>query len=140
VLDTNVVSELMRPSPTPAVVEWLDRQPADEVWLTAMTAAELLAGVAQLPDGARKQQLATRVGALLTNVFAGRVLPFDALAAAAYAGVVSARRAAGSPVGTADAVIAATCLAAGADQFATRNTADFTGVGLELIDPWTFSR
>lgn len=135
-LDTNVVSELMRASPAPVVVEWLDRQPASEVWLTAMTAAELLAGIATLPDGVRKQQLASRVTTLLTEVFASRILPFDVSAAAAYAAVVAARRAAGTPIGTADAIIAATCLAVGTARLATRNTADFTGIGLELVNPW----
>ena len=136
-LDTNVVSELMRPSPTPAVVAWVDRQPAGEVWVTSMTAAELLTGVALLPDGVRKQQLAARMQTLLGEVFADRVLPFDARAAVAYAGVVYARRAAGTPIGAADVTIAATCLAAEADVFATRNTADFTGTGLSLVDPWS---
>lgn len=136
-LDTTVVSELMRSSPAPEVVDWVDQQPAGQVWLTSMTAAELLAGVALLPDGARKRQLAARVQTLLGEVFANRILPFDAGSAVAYAGVVAARRAAGTPIGFADATIAATCLAAGCDVFATRNTTDFTGTGLKLTEPWT---
>ena len=140
VLDTNVVSELMRAHPDAAVVDCVDRQAAGEVWLTSMTAAELLAGVAQLPAGTRKQQLGSRVQHLLTDVFADRVLPFDQAAAVSYAAIVSARRAASTPIGVADATIAATCLAAGVTSFATRNTRDFTDIGLALANPWNTDR
>lgn len=136
VLDTNVVSELMRPVPCEAVLAWVDRQPAQQIWVTAMTAAELLTGVALLPPGARKQRLASHVRRLLAEVFAGRILSFDQDAAVAYAAVVATRRAVGSPIGAADAIIAASCLAAGAAALATRNTADFAGVGLTVVDPW----
>ena len=135
-LDTNVVSDLMRRTPAPAVVSWLDRQDASDVWLTAMTAAELLAGVARLPSGTRKRQLAAQVQSLLAEVFDGRILAFDQNAAVAYARIVTARLGAGTPISTADAVIAGTCLGAGAGAFATRNTADFLDIGLALVDPW----
>lgn len=137
VLDTNVVSELMRRSPSPQVRGWVDRHPAGELWLTSMIAAELLAGVATLPDGARKRKLGSRIGELLTDVFSERILPFDAAAAVAYARIVADRRAHGAPIGTADAVIAASCLAAGASRLATRNIVDFANTGLRLADPWT---
>lgn len=136
VLDTNVVSELMRPSPAAQVVAWVDQQRAADLWLTSVTVAELLAGVAVLPAGARKQRLATLVQTLLTDLFADRVLPFDATAATAYAGIVAARRRAGSPIGTADAFIAATCLAVGVERLVTRNTSDFIDTGVPLLDPW----
>lgn len=136
VLDTNVVSEVMRPSPAPQVREWLDTHREGELWLTSMTAAELLAGVAALPDGARKRQLGSRIGVLLAHLFSGRLLPFDGAAATAYARVVADRRRAGAPIGTADAVIAATCLAAEVSLLATRNVTDFAGTGLQLVDPW----
>jgi predicted nucleic acid-binding protein len=136
VLDTNVVSELMREAPDDRVLSWLNAQPSDEVWVTAMTAAELLAGVAALPNGARKRSLADKVATLLTEIFAGRILPFSQEAAASYAAVIAQRRGIGAPIGTADAVIAATCLAADADVFITRNIEDFRGTGLELLNPW----
>ncbi len=139
VLDTNVVSELMRPTPDTRVRDWVDRHPTEDVWLTAMTAAELLAGVAVLPSGARKRHLGAALSTLLTELFASRILPFHDHAAVQYATVIARRREAGSPIGTADAIIAATCLAAGANQFATRNTADFTDLGLQLVNPWSAS-
>lgn len=139
VLDTNVLSELMRPSPAPQVRIWVDQHPAGDLWITAMTAAELLVGVAALPEGGRKRQLGNQVGTLLDDVFSGRTLPFDEAAAVEYARVVTARRRAGTPIGMADAVIAATCLAGGALRLATRNVADFAGIGLRIEDPWSAS-
>ncbi len=137
VLDTTVVSELMRPSPDPRVREWVDRHPAGELWLTSMTVAELLGGAAVLPDGARRRELGRRIGAVLTDVFSGQLLPFDEAAAVFYARVVADRRRAGAPITTADAVIAASCLAAGVSLLATRNVTGFVGTGLRLADPWT---
>lgn len=139
VLDTDVVSELMRPTPDPRVRQWVDLHPAGDLWLTAMTAAELLGGVAVLPDGARKRELGSRIAVVLADLFSGRLLPFDEAAAVAYARVVADRRRAGIPIATADAVIAASCLAAEVSLLATRNVADFTGIGLRLADPWTAS-
>lgn len=135
VLDTNVVSELFRPRPDPAVVRWLDAQPAGEVAITAVTAAELLYGVARLPVGRRQAALAEAVVAVLRVDFDGRILPFDAAAAESYAEIVAARERDGRPISQADAQIVATCASLGL-PLATRNTKDVTGAGVTLVDPW----
>ena len=136
VVDTNVISELARQTPAPEVISWIDSLATDEVATTAITAAELLYGVARLPDGRRKTELSAAVNGLLNNDFDGRVLSFDRLAAARYAEVVSHREKLGQPIGMADAQIAAICSTAGA-ALATRNIADFEDTGIELINPWT---
>ena len=138
-LDTNVVSELMRPSPNPHVREWVDLYPAGELWLTSMTVAELLGGAAILPDGTRKRELGSHIGAVVADLFSGRLLPFDEAAAVAHAQIVAERRRAGAPIGTVAAVIAASCLAAEVSLLATRDVTDFAGIGLRLADPWTAS-
>ena len=135
VLDTNVVSETMRPRPATAVLAWLDRQQTDQLWLTAVNVAELMFGVARLPQGARQLQLADAIAAMLDEDFAGRVLSFDADAAAAYAELATGRERAGRPIAMADAQIAAICLHHGA-TLATRNAKDFDGLGLSLVNPW----
>jgi toxin FitB len=135
VLDTNVVSELMRLKPAAAVLDWVDRQPADETYLTAITVAELLYGVARLPDGQRNTDLAVRVEALLAEDFEHRILAFDETAAAHYADIVVRREQLGRPISTADAQIAATCRSHGA-LLATRNVDDFIDTALEIVNPW----
>jgi toxin FitB len=135
VVDTNVISELTRQTPAPEVVSWLDSLAADEVATTAITAAELLYGVARLPDGRRKTELSAAVNGLLSDDFDGRVLSFDHLAAARYAEIVSRRERRGQPIGTADAQIAAICNAVGV-TLATRNIADFEDTGIDVINPW----
>jgi toxin FitB len=135
VLDTNVISELTRQSPMARVVSWLDSLTATEVSATAITAAELLSGVARLPSGRRKAQLEAAVHGLLTEDFRGRILPFEERAAERYAEVVTARERIGRPIGLADAQIAAICLAV-QGTLATRNTADFEKTGIELVNPW----
>jgi predicted nucleic acid-binding protein len=135
ILDTNVLSELVRRSPDPGVIDWLDSFPADDVATTAITAAELLYGVGRLTPGRRKSALFEAVNALLAEDFEGRVLPFDSAAAAHYAEVVAGREQLGRPIGMADAQIAAVCHARGT-SLATRNTKDFTDTGVELVDPW----
>lgn len=135
VLDTNVVSELMRPDPAMGVVAWVDRRPADEVFVTAVTAAELLYGVARLPDGARRATLARKLRELLEDDFEGRVLPFDASAADHYATIVVSRERAGRPILMADAQIAAICRGFDAD-LATRNVKDFADTGVRILNPW----
>lgn len=135
VLDTNVVSELMRPTPNAAVLTWLDSQAADGLWLNSVVLSELLYGIARMPEGARRAQLAQAVQAMLVEDFAGRVLPFDAEAAAAYADLVATRERQGQPVAMADAQIAAICLAHGA-TLVTGNTKHFEGLGLTLCNPW----
>ncbi len=136
VVDTNVISELTRPAPAPEVVAWLDSLTAGEVATTAITAAELFYGVARLPEGRRKTELAAAVTGLLSDDFDGRVLSFDQLAARRYAEVVSRRERIGQPIGHADAQIVAICSAVGA-TLATRNITDFEDTGIELINPWS---
>lgn len=134
-LDTNVVSEAMRPRPAAQVEAWLGAQDGDRLFLSAVTEAELRAGAAVLPEGRRKAALAVEIDAMIAQSFDGRVLPFDAAAARAYAAVRAARRAAGRPILPLDAQIAAIALSRG-HALATRNTRDFADCGLALIDPW----
>jgi predicted nucleic acid-binding protein len=139
VLDTNIISELTRQVPEPGVMSWLDSLPAEEVGTTAVTAAELLYGVARMPAGRRKSELAAAVRGLLGDDFRDRILPFDEHCAWQYADIVCDREALGRPIGVADAQIAAICRAAEA-TLATRNTDDFSGTGIELINPWKLDR
>jgi predicted nucleic acid-binding protein len=135
VLDTNVISEVFRPQPDARVVAWLESLTGD-VAITAVTLAELLAGVRRLPDGRRRSALSTRIDAALRPYReAGSVIAFDDQAADHYAEVLIARERAGLPISTADAQIAAICRAHSA-SCATRNTKDFVSTGIELIDPW----
>lgn len=138
VLDTNVISEVIRHTPAPEVISWLDSVATAEVMTTAITAAELLYGVARLPQGRRKLQFAAAVQGVLDEDFPGRVLSFDEHAAGHYAEVVAARDRLGRPMGVADAQIAAICHSVNA-VLATRNIADFEETGLDLIDPWNLS-
>lgn len=138
VLDTNVISELMRPTPSPTVTTWLALQTPHDVFLTAITEAELRYGVALIPDGRRRRALERVVDGIISEDFRGRVLPFESAVTQAYARVVSERRAAGSPISQFDAQIAAICLVHGA-TLATRNVRDFAGCGLELVDAWAES-
>lgn len=135
VLDTNVISELTRQVPESDVINWLDGLRASEVATTSITAAELLHGVARMPGGRRKTELATAVRDLLSEDLHGRVLSFDKPAAQCYADIVTGRERLGLPIGVADAQIAAICRATGG-PLATRNTDDFQGTGIELINPW----
>lgn len=134
-LDTNVLSELMRPEPHAAVLAWSDQLDPDGVGITAINEGEILHGLARLPEGRRRQTLEERWEQLVPALFAGRVFSFDRSGAQWYAQLLQRRTIIGRPMATADAVIAATALAIGA-TLATRNTADFEGVGLPLINPW----
>lgn len=134
VLDTNVVSELMRPAPDPGVVAWVAAQ--GTLWLTAVSEAELRLGVALMPSGARAAAVGAAVAAMLAEDFAGRILPFDGAAARAYAAICAERRAAGRPIAAFDAMIAGIARSAGA-TVATRNLRDFEGCGVALINPWS---
>jgi len=135
VLDTNVVSELMRQVPDDTVVRWVDRYPADEVFITAVTAAELAYGVARLPGGRRKTVLAAKVSELLTEDLQDQILPFDDVAAECYGEIAAAREEQGRPISMADAQIAAICRRFAA-CLATRNIKDFADVGITLLNPW----
>lgn len=136
VLDTNVLSELFRPEPDRHVLEWLDDQDAADTATTAVTSAELLYGAARLPAGRRRTALAAAITAVLDEDLAGRILPFDAVAAVHYAEIVTERERLGLPIGAADAQIAAICAAEDA-TLATRNIKDFQNIGIDLINPWT---
>ena len=136
VLDTNIVSELMHVEPDPAVVSWLDAQQASTLYITAVTAAELLFDVERIPSDKRRGRIASAIADMLEDDFAGRVLPFDVLSSLEYSRVVAHREKLGHPIGMVDAMIAAIALSAGASLFATRNTKDFTDTGLPLINPW----
>lgn len=135
VLDTNVVSELMRQAPEPDVVNWVDSFPTVEVFVTAVTAAELMYGVARLPNGSRKRELHVRVEELLAEDFRDQILPFDALSATHYADIVAAREHAGRPISMADGQIAAICRNWSA-RLATRTVSDFINTGVDTINPW----
>ncbi len=137
-LDTNVLSELIRGEPDEGMTRWLDSLDDAAVATTAITTAELLYGVARLPAGRRKKQLSEAVRGLIEEDLDGRVEPFDATAATHYAALVSDRDKAGRPISMADAQIAAICRKLGA-TLATRNTGDFSDTGIELLDPWTLS-
>ena len=136
VLDTNVVSELMRPSPDPAVERWVAARPAAHLFFSAVGEAELRYGVAIMSAGRRRDTLASAIEAMLREDFAGRVLPFDSDAARAYAEIASSRRAAGRPLAQADGQIAAITRTRGM-ALATRNVRDFEDTGTTLLDPWT---
>ncbi len=135
-LDTNVLSELMRLAPEAAVERWLAGQPAASVFLSAVTEAELRYGVALMPAGRRRSELAAAIEAMLAEDFSGRILPFDSQAAIAFAGIAAERRRSGRPISQADAQIAAIARSRGA-VLATRNVADFDGCGVGIVDPWT---
>ncbi|WP_017580611.1 type II toxin-antitoxin system VapC family toxin [Nocardiopsis valliformis] len=135
VLDTNVISEIFRPAPEPRVLEWLTSL-TDDVAITSITLAELLAVVRRLPDDRRQDVLATRIDEAIEPYRGSRsVLAFDDIAAERYADVLASRESAGAPISTADAQIAAICLAHDA-TCATRNVKDFAHTGVEIIDPW----
>lgn len=134
-LDTNVISETMRPQPAASVAAWLDAQPLETLHLAAISVAELRAGVAVLPAGRRRQALHEHLESRVLPLFASRVLPFGMDATTAYAQVLANARKAGSGIQTADAYIAATALAHGF-AIATRDESPFIAAGLTVINPW----
>jgi predicted nucleic acid-binding protein len=136
ILDTNVLSELMRAEPNENVLAWLDAQNAQDLHTTAITVAELLYGVARLAHGRRKTALRGAIESMLDGELAGKVLSFDNNAARRYGILIAAREAQGRPIGSADAQIAAICHSCDA-MLATRNGKDFEGTEVSVIDPWT---
>lgn len=138
ILDTNVVSELMRGAPAPVVTRWVQTQSAPRLHTTAVTLAEIRYGLALLPDGRRKSLLLSAAEEVFT-AFADRVLPFDAAAAVHYADVAAERVRAGAPISGFDAQIGAISRRHHA-VLATRNTADFDHLGLDVVNPWTEGR
>ena len=135
VLDTNVVSEAMKPEPEPAVRDWLDEQVAETLYISSVTVAELLFGIPALPDGRRKQKLVETLDGMLP-LFEGRILAFDTDAARHYADLAVAARKAGKGFPTPDGYIAAIATACGF-TVATRDASAFNAAGVHVIDPWT---
>lgn len=138
VLDTNVLSEILRPSPAPEVMVWLANQPGTSVFTTTITRCELFYGVQLLPEGQRKAGLLAAVQSIFDQDMAGQVLSFDNTAADAFARIAVSRKLAGQPISQFDAMIAAITQSRGA-TLATRNTKDFTDCGIALINPWNAS-
>ena len=136
VIDTNVASELMRPEPTSAVAAWIDERDAEDMYLTAVSEAELLYGVAIMPTGKRRKALEAAMTRWLDLGFRERILPFDSAAARDYAEIAAESRHAGRPIGEADYQIAAISRSRGA-VLVTRNVRDFEGTGVNVIDPWS---
>lgn len=136
VLDTNVVSEMMRPRSDARVMRWLDERPRAHFLLTAITTAEILYGLELAPDGARRVFLEERFIAFVEAGFAGNILPFDEAAARHFAIIAARRRKMGRPISTFDAETAAIAASRGA-ALATRNVADFEHCGIDVINPWT---
>ncbi len=134
-LDTNVVSEPLRPAPDAAVVRWIDAQPLETLFLSAITVAELRAGVALLPAGKRRTGLQDNLETKVLPLFAGRVLPFDLACTQVYAELMAKARASGVAVASADGYIAAIALANGL-TVATRDTHPFRSAGAAVMDPW----
>lgn len=135
ILDTNVVSELMKPAPSDALMRWFQDTPPEPLALTAITVAELRYGIAMLPEGKRKAGLDQAVTEMLAQDFPGLVLPFDQAAAEHYGPLAAQHRAAGRNPGQADVMIAAIATAQGAG-IATRNLKDFEGFDLRLLNPF----
>jgi hypothetical protein len=135
VLDTNVISELMRSQPSPAVVTWMSAQTLDDLFTTTITVAEVLYGVEILPKGKRRDQLVRQAQAIFAEDFSGRILSFDEQSARMFALIAATLRTRGRPIGDQDAQIAAIAHANGA-ALASRNTDDFEGCGVKLVNPW----
>jgi predicted nucleic acid-binding protein len=133
-LDTNVVSEAMKPEPHPSVRDWLDAQAAETLFLSSVTIAELMFGIGALPRGKRKDRLATALDGVM-ELFESRILSFDTQAARRYADLAVRARKAGKGFPTPDGYIAAIAAAHGF-AVASRDTAAFTAAGLTVIDPW----
>jgi len=134
-LDTNVLSETMKPRPAAAVALWMRAQPLRSLFTAAICQAEILAGIAILPTGRRRAELETMAQAIFSQDFDGRILPFDSAAATAYAALFVLRRQLGRPIETADLVVAASARAHDA-AVVTRDVKGFEGCGLTLINPW----
>ncbi len=135
VLDTDVLSETLRPRPSSRVLEWLGSHPRAALFTTAITEAEIYFGLELLPAGKRRSALKTAIALVFDADLARHVLPFDSAAAREFGPIAARRRHAGRPMSQADAQIAAIVHSRGA-QLATRNVADFADCGFNIIDPW----
>jgi hypothetical protein len=135
ILDTNVISEIMQPSPSPRVLDWWSQQQTGELFTSTVSMAEILYGIELLPKGKRRDRLLAEAEAMFNEDFAGCILPFDEDAARAFAEIAAARRTQGRPIAEFDAQIAAIARTRRA-ALATRNTTDFEGCGVRLVNPW----
>jgi predicted nucleic acid-binding protein len=136
VLDTNVLSEALRPEPEPSVLDWLGNQPRASLFTTTVTRGELLYGIRLLTDGRRRRGLWEAARKIFDEDFAGQVLSFDSDAADMYAHIAASRRMAGKPISQFDAMIVAMARSRGA-SLATRNVKDFEDCGIDVVNPWT---
>ncbi len=135
VLDTNVLSELMNPRGSQIVKSWVSEQPRVNLFTTSINQAEILGGIAIMPEGKRSQALQEIAQAMFAEDFAGQVLSFDSEAAICFAQITSNRRKSGNPISQADALIASVCLANNA-AIITRNVNDFLDCQITIINPW----
>lgn len=135
ILDTHVVSEPLKPAPSPAVLDWLNAQEPQTLFLTAINVAELLAGVEAMPAGKRRDALAQALNTQVLALFEGRILSFDSKAAAVFAKLHADAQRQGNAMGFADCAIASIARAHGFG-LATRNVKDFKGMSVEIVDPW----
>jgi len=135
ILDTNVVSELIRLNPNSIVLNWVNSKPIDELGITAITVSEILYGIGKLPVGRRKQILFSKAESMFEEDFNERIFPFDELAAVEYSILVLRREKLGLPISMADALIASICISENY-SLATRNIKDFKNTGVWLINPW----
>jgi toxin FitB len=135
VIDTSVVSEIVKRSPSPAVMAWFSAQKPHDLYTTTITQAEILYGIELLPKGRRRGALQSTMARIFDEKFAGRVLPFDEGSAYAFAMIAARHRLSGRTIGELDSQIAGIALSRSA-SLATRNVADFEGAGVELINPW----
>jgi predicted nucleic acid-binding protein len=136
ILDTNVVSELMKAAPDATVSQWFTAQDGSRIFTTAVSQAEIGHGIRRLPAGRRKRALEAASLRVFRTVFDGRVLPFDQAAAERYGALSAAREASGRPISVLDAQIAAICWSRPGARLATRDMKDFRGLDLDLVDPW----
>jgi len=136
ILDTNVLSELMKPLPEPKVIDWLREQPPSSLFTTSITQAEIHFGICLLPEGKRRQAIQEAAADMFREDFAGRILAFGSQEALVYAELAAERRRLGKPIAQFDAQIAAIARSTGA-RLATRNGLDFEECGLEIVNPWT---
>lgn len=135
ILDTNVLSEALRPAPEPAVLRWMSKQPPSRLYVTSITQGEILYGIRALAEGKRRRGLWDAAKQIFAEDFAGQVLSFDADAADMYAEIAASLRAVGRPISQFDAMIAAIARSRGAN-LATRNAKDSFDCGVEVVDPW----
>lgn len=135
ILDTNAISELMKATPAPTVLAWMSLQPPDDLFISTISMAEIWFGIELLPKGKRRDGLLREAEVTFARDFAGRILAFDEEAARMFGSIVASRRLQGRPIGIADGQIAAIARCR-RSTLATRDTGDFEGCGVKLVNPW----